>query len=93
MATEQQLIRWSIARRRPRQSHDGHLNLNHVSTISQNFPPRVIEACWDYRYDEELRSEPAELQRIYDELRIEAALITIVSVNQILPVQIQIQPG
>lgn len=48
--------------------------------IPQNFPPHVLEACWMYRYDEDLRSDPVEYQRIYDELKVEAALITIVSV-------------
>lgn len=40
-----------------------------------------------YKYDEELRSDPTEYQRIYEELRVEAALITIVSVMSILVVQ------
>lgn len=50
----------------------------------QNFPPRVIEACWQYKYDEELRDDPTEYQRIYEELKVEAALVTIVSVKRIL---------
>jgi hypothetical protein len=41
----------------------------------------------DYKYDEELRDDPEEFQRIYAELKIEAALITIVSVNEILMTQ------
>lgn len=60
--------------------------LEHESALNdlQNFPPRVIEACWQYKYDEELRDDPTEHQRIYEELRIEAALVTIVSVKRIL---------
>jgi len=48
-------------------------------TISQNFPPRVLEACTRYKYDEELRNDPIEYQRIYQELRVEAALVLVVS--------------
>jgi hypothetical protein len=37
-----------------------------------------------YKYDDELKSDPAEYQRIYEELKVEAALITIVSVQSIM---------
>jgi hypothetical protein len=44
----------------------------------------VLEACWLYKYDEELRSDPTEYQRVYEELKVEVALFTIVSANSIL---------
>ena len=43
-----------------------------------------------YRYDEELKCDPAEYQRIYEELKVEAALITIVSVKSILAINSQV---
>ena len=36
-----------------------------------------------YKYDEELRIDPVEFQRVYEELKIEAALIMIVSLELI----------
>ncbi|KAJ7889565.1 OPT-domain-containing protein [Mycena olivaceomarginata] len=42
-----------------------------------NFPPRVLAAANRYLYDEELKQNPAEYQQIYDELKVEAALIVI----------------
>ena len=50
---------------------------------SQNFPRRVLETCRLYKYDEELRNDPVESQRIYEELKIEAALIMVVSLKLI----------
>jgi hypothetical protein len=41
-----------------------------------------------YKYDEELRSDPAEFQRVYEELKIEAALIMVVSLMLILTVRV-----
>ncbi|KAJ6462667.1 OPT-domain-containing protein [Mycena vitilis] len=42
-----------------------------------NFPPGVLEAANRYLFDEELKQDPAEYQRVYDELKVEAALILI----------------
>jgi hypothetical protein len=55
-----------------------------VLTISQNFPRRVLETCRLYEYDKELRNDPVEFQRVYEELKIEAALIMVVSLKPIL---------
>ena len=44
-----------------------------------NFPPRVLEAANRYKYDETLKSDKIEYQRIYEELKVEAALVVIVS--------------
>jgi hypothetical protein len=37
-----------------------------------------------YKHDKELRNDPVEIQRVYEELRIEAALIMVVSLKPIL---------
>lgn len=58
--------------------------------IPQNFPARVLEACWMYRYDDDLRSDPTEYRRIYEELKVEAALITIVSLQSIAAVNVKV---
>ena len=58
--------------------------------ISQNFPRRVLEICRLYKYDVELRNNPIELQRVYEELRIEAALIVVVRLELILAVHISL---
>ena len=50
----------------------------------QIFPPRVIEAAKRYRFDEELRNDPLEYQRIYEELKVEAALLVIVCISILL---------
>jgi hypothetical protein len=50
--------------------------------ISQNFPPRVLETCKLYKYDEELRNDPVEFERVHEELKIEAAIIIVVSLSQ-----------
>ncbi|KAJ7101240.1 OPT-domain-containing protein [Mycena belliarum] len=42
-----------------------------------NFPPAVLAAANRYLYDEELKQNPAEYQRVYEELKVEAALIVI----------------
>jgi hypothetical protein len=52
--------------------------------ISQNFPRRVLETCRLYKYDDELRNDPDEFQRLHQELKIEAALIMVVSPKLIL---------
>ena len=44
-----------------------------------NFPPRVLEAANRYKYEETLKNDPVEYQRIYEELKVEAALVVIVS--------------
>lgn len=54
------------------------------SMMLQNFPPRILEACRQYKYDEGVKNDPIEYQRIYQELRIEAALVVVVSVEAIL---------
>ena len=46
----------------------------------QLFPPRIIEAAKRYRFDEKLKNDPVEYQRIYEELKIEAALTVIVCI-------------
>jgi hypothetical protein len=52
-----------------------------VLKISQNFPRRVLETCKLYKYDQELKTDPVEFQRVYEELRVEAALIMVVSLK------------
>jgi hypothetical protein len=47
----------------------------------QNFPRRVLETSRLYKYDEGLRNDPVEFQRVYEELKIEAALIIVVSLE------------
>ena len=47
----------------------------------QIFPPRVIEIAKRYRFDEKLRDDPVECQKIYEELRVEAALLVIVRIS------------
>ncbi|KAJ6505760.1 OPT-domain-containing protein [Mycena vitilis] len=42
-----------------------------------NFPSAVLDAANRYLFDETLKGDPAEYQRIYDDLKVEAALITI----------------
>jgi hypothetical protein len=41
-----------------------------------------------YKYDQELRSDPAEFQIVYEELKIEAALIIVVSLMLILSARV-----
>ena len=57
-------------------NNDGRLCLQHGE--DPNFPPRVLDAANRYKYDEALKNDPIEYQRIYEELRVEAALIVIV---------------
>lgn len=57
---------------------------------SQNFPPRVLELCRQYKFDEELRNDPIEFQRIYQELKVEAALIMVVSFRPVLTVLVKV---
>jgi predicted RNA methylase len=52
--------------------------------ISQNFPRRLLETCRLYKYDEELRNDDVEFQRVYEELKFEAALIMVVSLKHIV---------
>ncbi|KAJ7897829.1 OPT-domain-containing protein [Mycena leptocephala] len=42
-----------------------------------NFPPGVLAAANRYLFDEDLKQNPAEYQHIYEELRVEAAMILI----------------
>ncbi|KAJ7155164.1 OPT-domain-containing protein [Mycena filopes] len=42
-----------------------------------NFPPEVLNAANRYLKDEDLRSQPADFQLIYDELKIQAAMMVI----------------
>jgi hypothetical protein len=51
--------------------------------MSQNFPRRVLETCRLYKYDRELRNDSVEFQRVHQELKIEAALIMVVSLKLI----------
>ena len=59
---------------------DGSLSKPH-RFYSQIFPPHVIEAAKRYRFDEELKNNPIEYQKIYEELKIEAALLVIVGAS------------
>jgi len=47
----------------------------------QLFPPHVIEAAKRYRFDGELKNDPVQYQKIYEELKIEAALLVIVCIS------------
>ncbi|KAJ6599741.1 OPT-domain-containing protein [Mycena vulgaris] len=42
-----------------------------------NFPPAVLDAANRYLYDPDLRENAAEYQRLYDELKVEAAMMVI----------------
>ncbi|KAJ7488401.1 OPT-domain-containing protein [Mycena latifolia] len=42
-----------------------------------NFPPAVLAAAHRYLFDEDLKQNPAEFQHVYEELKVEAALIAI----------------
>ncbi|CAK5266492.1 unnamed protein product [Mycena citricolor] len=42
-----------------------------------NFPRTVIEAANRYLYDPELRQDPVEFQRVYEELKVEAAMMNV----------------
>ncbi|KAJ7254139.1 OPT-domain-containing protein [Mycena rebaudengoi] len=42
-----------------------------------NFPPAVLAAARRYLHDPELKKNPVEYQHVYDELKVEAALIII----------------
>jgi len=44
------------------------------------FPSRVIEAAKRFRFDEKLGKDPVEYQKIYEELRVEAALLAVVCI-------------
>ena len=55
--------------------------IEHRRLPSQNFPPRVIEAAKRYRSEEGLRNDPVEYQKIYEELKIQAALLVIVCIS------------
>jgi len=47
----------------------------------QLFPPHVIGAAKRFRFDEQLKNDPVEYQKVYEELKIEAALLTIVRIS------------
>ena len=47
--------------------------------MDPNFPPRILTAANRYKYDETLKNDPVEYHRIYEELKVEAALVFIVS--------------
>ena len=57
-----------------------HMTGIHDRTIflSNSSPPRIIEAAERYRSDEELRNDPPESQRIYEELKVEVTLLKVV---------------
>ncbi|KAJ7465786.1 OPT-domain-containing protein [Mycena galericulata] len=42
-----------------------------------NFPPAVIEAARRYLFDEDLKQNPHEYQHVYEELKVEAAMMVI----------------
>ena len=44
-----------------------------------NFPSHVLEAANRYKYDETLKNDPVQYQKIYEELKVEAALVVVVS--------------
>ena len=58
---------------------DGSLLSNLI--FSQLFPPRVIGAAKRYRFDEKLKDDPVEYRRVYEELKVEAALLVIVRIS------------
>ena len=45
------------------------------------FPRRVRAAARRYRFDEKLRDDPAEYQRVYEEVKVEAALLVVVCIS------------
>ena len=47
----------------------------------QIFPRRIRAVARRYRSDEELKNNPAEYQRIYEELKVEAALLVLVCIS------------
>ncbi|KAJ7064276.1 OPT-domain-containing protein [Mycena amicta] len=42
-----------------------------------NFPPRVLDAARRYLYDENLKENPVDYKHLYEELKVEAAMIKI----------------
>ena len=46
----------------------------------QIFPTHVLEAARRYRFDEKTKNDLVEHQRIYEELKVEAALLVIVRI-------------
>ena len=47
--------------------------------MDPNFPCHILIAASRYKHDETLKNDPAEYHRIYEELKVEAALVSIVS--------------
>ena len=43
-----------------------------------------------YKYDQELRNDSVEFQRVYEELKIEAALIMVVSLKLIITAHVDL---
>jgi OPT family small oligopeptide transporter len=42
-----------------------------------NFPTAVLDAANRYLFDDDLKEQPAEYQRLYDELKVEAAMMVV----------------
>ncbi|KAK7046360.1 hypothetical protein R3P38DRAFT_2765194 [Favolaschia claudopus] len=45
--------------------------------VNENFPPGVLSAAKRYLFDETLKQDPIEYQQVYEELKVEAAMIII----------------
>ena len=60
---------------------DESLRSNLIGFPVKFFPPGVINAAKRYRFDEELKNDRIEYQRIYEELKVEAALLVIVCIS------------
>ena len=58
---------------------DGRLFQQHGK--DPNFPPRVLDAANRFKYDETLKNDPVEYQGVYEELKVEAALVVVVSIS------------
>ena len=61
----------------------------------QIFPHSVLETARSYRFDEKVKGDPIEHQRLYEELKVEASLLVIVriSILPILPARVRSLPS
>jgi len=84
------LVYPSTARQKSCQYLHAAKNPYQYSTVSQNFPHRVLEACRRYKYDEGLRNDPIEYQKIYQELKVEAALVIVISTKLVFAVYAEV---
>jgi len=56
---------------------DGRLYRQHEN--DHNFPPWVLDAANRYKYDETLKNDQIKYKSVYEGLKVEAALVVIVS--------------